>query len=138
MKPALIKSLTLLSFMFLITTFLLYRMGKFDTYLPGSQTDLQSSPNGGTVNSQKKDSVIIKADSAQLQILSSSKSMIVTNRKYVFFDTAKNKSKFKPVPVRSPVIMSSSKSGHIFPTPIIYHKPDTIKFDIKKISKKKN
>ncbi len=138
MKPALIKSFTLLSFLFLITIFLLYRMGKFDTYLPGSQADLQSSPNGGTVNYSKKDSVILKVDSAQMQILSSSKSMVVTDRKYVFFDTGKNKSKFKPVPVKSPVLMSSSKSGHIFPAPTIYLKPDTIKFDIKKISKKKN
>ena len=138
MKPALIKSFTLLSFLFLITIFLLYRMGKFDTYLPGSQADLQSSPNGGTVNSSKKDSAILKVDSAQMQILSSSKSMVVTDRKYIFFDTAKNKSKFKSVPVKSPVFMSSSKSGHIFPAATIYLKPDTIKFDIKKISKKKN
>ena len=114
MKPALIKSFTLLSFLFLITIFLLYRMGKFDTYLSGSQTDLQSSPNGGTVNYSKKDSVILKVDSAQMQILSSSKSMVVTDRKYIFFDTAKNKSKFKPVPVKSPVLMSSSKSGAYF------------------------
>ncbi len=138
MKPALTKSFALLSFLFLITTFLLYRMGKFDIYLPASQTDLQPSHNGGKVNYKKKDSVILKVDSAQMQLLSSSKSMVVTDRKFIFFDTVKNKSKFKPIPVKSPVFMSSSKSGHIIPASTIYFNPDSIKYDKKKISKKKN
>lgn len=116
-KSKFIKGLTLLSFVFFITFFLLYRVGKFDSYLSNKNPSLQASPNGGAINSMLIDT-LPKIDSSERVMLSSTKSVIVINlKKYSFFDTLKKK---KPRVVyvdptkTKEVRMSSSKSGKIF------------------------
>jgi hypothetical protein len=74
-KITIIKAFTLLSFLFLIGIFLLYRVGKFDTYLFTEEPVIQSSHNGGKITT-----LTINSDSTRLTRLSSSKSMIITDR----------------------------------------------------------
>jgi hypothetical protein len=105
-----VKGLTLCCFAGLICLFLFYRSGMLDNYLYGSGASLQTSPNGGALNT-KQDSSKRKQDSTRRVRASSSKSMIVTDD----------------------VHMYSSKSGRVF-TP--RSEKDSIKADSVKQQKK--
>ena len=106
-----IKGLTLFSFVFLIGVFLIYRAGKFDTYLEINNSTLQTSHNGGTIMSSKTDSLKSKKDSTQKLRLSSSKSMVITGEKYFFTNPIIKKPKTDSV---KRLMLSSSKSAIIF------------------------
>ena len=51
------KVLALLSFATLITAFVLYRAGVFDKYITPGDPSLQTSPNGGAMNNNMKDTL---------------------------------------------------------------------------------
>jgi len=133
--PLLVKALTLLSFTFLISVFLLYREGRFNKYLLNESSSLQTSHNGGTITSNQGDSTKAKKDSLPQLLLSSSKSIILIDKKRGGTGvTPKNLRQ----PVHKPVteIMSSSKSTTIFRPALpliivndspIYFRYDTVK-----------
>jgi hypothetical protein len=76
MKPAVfIKGLTLFSFILLISTFLLYRAGKFNAYLFDEEPVIQISHNGGKILTTR----ITGYDSIKQTRLSSSKSLVLTD-----------------------------------------------------------
>lgn len=138
-----IKAITLFSSVFLTTAFLYYRSGGFEHQLQNNNSNLQTSHNGGVIRSAAKDSLIKipEPDSAQRLLLYSSKSMVLTNTKLVFYDSVKSKQKTKPpsLQIKKAEMMSSSKSAIIFTPPSnIFFSLDSIKFDIKKIRQKKN
>lgn len=130
------KALTLLSSAFLITAFLMYRAGSFNAPLSAKKSQLQTSPNGGTIKPGKTDSLVIpKMDSVSFLRMASSKSMVLIEPQPGFWDSIKPKR--KTVSVKKTVTMSSSKSSIIF-TPRIDFNLDSIKFDIKKLRQTKN
>lgn len=106
-----IKGLTLFSFVFLIGVFLIYRAGKFDTYLEINNSTLQTSHNGGAITSSKTDSLKSKKDSTQKLRLSSSKSVVITGERYFFTNPINKKPKTDSV---KRLMLSSSKSAIIF------------------------
>jgi hypothetical protein len=114
-----IKPFTLLIFIFLITTFLFYRTGKFDVYLTAEKSSLQTSHNGGTIKPYK-------IDSTQKLRFSSSKVLILTDKKSLLFDTSKFKKKPDSLALKKRYLMSSSKSGAIFTTPLIKNNIDSM------------
>jgi hypothetical protein len=59
------KILAVLSFVTLISAFVLYRAGVFDKYLTGKSYSIQSSPNGGAMNNKTDTLTPEKKDSAQ-------------------------------------------------------------------------
>ena len=135
--PLLIKALTLLSFTFLISIFLLYREGRFNKYLQNEDSPMQTSHNGGTIASAKSDSSKDKKDSMQLVLLSSSKSMILIDKKPLAGGSLKTSKKTNRQLTTSG-ILSSSKSGVVF-TPLSLTKFDSVIFDslkVKPIKKK--
>ncbi|MEO6254900.1 MAG: hypothetical protein ABIO79_16435 [Ferruginibacter sp.] len=71
----LIKGITLVSFVALISLFLLYRMGKFNSYFVEEEPAFQTSHNGGKIVSTTPES-----DSAWQLRLASSKSMVLIER----------------------------------------------------------
>lgn len=83
-KNAIIKAFTLLSFLVLISFFLLYRMGKFDTYFIDEEPTIQTSPNGGKITTSTTN-----YDSTKRTRLSSSKSIILTERDRPLTNTGK-------------------------------------------------
>lgn len=95
MRSLLIKGLTLVGFFSLIILFLLYRTDKLDSYLPGNNSDLQTSHNGGAINSTDS---INKRDSVERLRMYSSKAAILP------------KPEISKTPNQQKVIMSSSKS----------------------------
>ena len=126
-KPKLIRGLTLLLFLSFITAFVLYRSGKFDRYLAGAESDIQSSPNGGSMATVPIDTIprFIK-DSTQKTILSSSKYLYPTitprlhvkpvETKYDLFDSVKMTELIRSMdktPQKRKILWSGSKSGHI-------------------------
>ncbi|MGG9962911.1 hypothetical protein [Ferruginibacter sp. SUN106] len=135
----LVKALTLFSFIFLITAFLLYRTGSFETYLSGKGSDLQTSHNGGTIKPARLDSLLPSTmDSSERLMMYSSKSMVLVDKKINLFDSIIKKKKKFPEWATPPVIMSSSKSGMIFTPKETKLAIDTPKFDIKKFKRLKN
>jgi hypothetical protein len=130
--PKFIKPLTLTGFIFLITIFLFYRTGKFDVYLTAEKTSLQTSHNGGTIKPDK-------IDSTQKLRFSSSKVLILTDKKPLLFDTTKIKKKPDSLELKKLYLMSGSKSGAIFTTPLLSNNIDSLfKLYKPKYKKKKN
>jgi hypothetical protein len=133
-----IKALTLFSFTFLITAFLLYRTDSFDTYLSGKGSGLQTSHNGGVIKPARLDSTVeSNMDSTERVMMYSSKSMVLIKKKVNFYDSIKKKEKVQQLVV-PPVMMSGSKSGMIFTPKGTKLVIDTTKFDIKKFKRLKN
>jgi hypothetical protein len=108
------KGLTLLSSLSLVILFLLYRVGTFDKSDLSSQASLQTSHNGGNINPSTIDTPSAKKDSVKPLMLSSSKVLILADKKPTFLDTLK-KNPFKyRYPKSETEILSSSKSAIIF------------------------
>ncbi|SDC08549.1 hypothetical protein [Niabella drilacis] len=106
LKKRLLQTATLLLFVCGIVLFLAYRSGNFTDLLSWERTSLQSSPNGGSLNTSKpngKDSIRIKKTT-----MSSSKSVVLVNYKSSGKDSAHQYYK----PTKS--MLSSSKSAIIF------------------------
>jgi hypothetical protein len=115
MKVSLLKKvLTLLSSITLVTLFLLYRVGYFDNASLLNQSEFQSSHNGGTVTSTPNNPLKPKKDTSKQLMLSSSKVLILTDKKPIFLDSLKNKSNKTKYPKNETEILSSSKSAIIF------------------------
>lgn len=129
-----IKGLTLLSFAFCITTFILYRVGQYDEYLISGKSPFQTSHNGGTITTSQNDSLKIRKDSIQKLMLSSSKVLILTDKKFPFFDTVKwKKNKVDKFKSKNIEMLSSSKSAIIFkPKENFKLNLDSIKLDTTK------
>ncbi|NOT51148.1 MAG: hypothetical protein HOP10_07705 [Chitinophagaceae bacterium] len=120
------KILALLSFVTLITAFVLYRAGVFDKYLTSNSYSIQSSPNGGALNN-KTDTLPPKKDTTKKTpiMFSGSKSgPIVTSEdfKAILTDSTLRLDSLQRKKIDSimrsqkkiPVIMPSSKSGPVF------------------------
>lgn len=125
-----IQGLTLLSFIFLLTAFVLYRMGKFDGYFSNSNSQYQTSPNGGSIGQQPTDTVPKRAqDSSARLMLSSSKSMVLIDQKLSPRDSIKLTKKLDSLRQHDKAMMSSSKSSVIF-TPPKFKISDTFRYII--------
>lgn len=120
------KGLTILSSLTLMICFLLYRTGKFDKYFTNKNITIQSSPNGGAANSSYIDTSIKKKDSADKLLLSSSKSIILTDQRQTRLDSLK--SLFKDsLTEQERLLLYSSKSGIIFkPDETVHIRPDSL------------
>jgi len=139
-----LQGFTLLSFLFLLTAFVLYRLGKFDNYLSSERSRFQTSPNGGNVVQELTDTIprVISDSSARL-LLSSSKSIVVAEKlirriekRPNYIDSIRIKRMMDSVYKKKIVLMSSSKSGYIFDASSIkpdsnivrqFLRPDTVK-----------
>lgn len=136
------KAATLILFISLISVFLLYRTGKLDKYFSQEKRSLQTSPNGGTINSAKKDTVVKpKMDSLDKLRMYSSKSMTLVDPK--LFDTPLTwKKATKPTrstkPRKQTEVMSSSKSLILIKPDESFLRSDTTKREIKKFKQKNN
>jgi hypothetical protein len=132
------KVITLLSSLSLVTLFLLYRVGTFDTL--NNSPVLQSSHNGGSINQSTIDTTKLKKDSNSPMMLPSSKVIILTDKKPTFIDSLEKKpAKIKYTKGESE-ILSSSKSAIIFkPEKTTKINPDSfnLKRDTLKPEKKK-
>lgn len=131
------KVLALLSFVTLITAFVLYRAGVFDKYINGGDPSFQSSPNGGAMNNnvadtipQKKDSGSVKMDSVKIDPImwSGSKSgriILPSDLKIAAPDSTKQLDSAQQKKIDSivraqkteKVLMVSTKSGPVFRPP---------------------
>jgi len=121
-----IKGLTLLSFAFFIIVFLLYRIGKFDMYLKNEKSSLQTNP----IFSNQSDTSKPKMDSSQKLMMSSSKVLILTDKRTGFSDSIKNTLQSDTFRLKEQVIMSSSKSAIIFKPPTTNKRNlDSLKLD---------
>ncbi len=137
-KLYLIKLITLLSSISLVTVFLLYRVGFFENLTIGEQNNLQTSHNGGKFNSLKVNTIENKKDSSKSLMLSSSKFMILTDKKSTFLDSLKKKSLKNKYPNNPTEILSSSKSAIIFKPKQSFNLDSfRIKLDSLKAKKKK-
>ena len=132
------KVITLLSSLSLVTLFLLYRVGTFDTLnnLPA----LQSSHNGGSINQSTIDTTKLKKDSNKPMMLPSSKVIILTDKKPTIIDSLEKKPAKNKYTKGESEILSSSKSAIIFkPEKTTKNNPDSfnLKRDTLKPEKKK-
>jgi hypothetical protein len=113
-----IQGLTLLSFIFFLAAFVLYRMGKFDSYLYSNNSQFQTSPNGGNIGQGPTDTVPRKAMDSVKVMMYSTKSMVLIDKKPRFLDSIKQKKRLDSINKRPrKIMMSSSKSGYIFTIP---------------------
>ena len=135
-KSNLLKGFTLLSFVFFISTFLMYRIGIFDNYFSYPKSEMQSSPNGGTITTSQQNTTKFKKDSSHKLLLSSSKVLILTDKKYSIFDSLKPRQKPRYIQPKTAEIMSSSKSAIIFKPLNFKDHGDTIYLDSTRMKKK--
>ncbi|HLG40441.1 MAG TPA: hypothetical protein VI461_12265 [Chitinophagaceae bacterium] len=133
-KSRLLQGLTLLSFLFFITVFVLYRAGKFDSYLSHARSQLQTSPNGGNISVKTDTLPGLLKDSSDRPMLSSSKLVIPADQKLSFMDSVKQKRRLDSLTKKNKrIMMSGSKSGQIF-IPSFKLNSDSLKSDnLKKI-----
>ena len=108
------KALTLFSSLSLVALFLLYRVGTFDNLSLINHTSLQTSHNGGNINPSAIDTTKYKKDGTKPLMLSSSKSLILTEEKPAFVNSPKKKTFTYKYPKSETEILSSSKSLIIF------------------------
>ena len=127
-KTYLVKGLTLFSSISLVTVFLLYRTGVFEKVLINDKTTLHARDSGGNINPTTIDTAKTKKDSVNPLMFSSSKVLILADRKPTFLDSLKkNLPKYK-YPKSEAAILSSSKSVIIFkPQENIKFNPDSLK-----------
>lgn len=138
------RIITLLFSTSLIVGFLLYRTGKFDSVFSAKTTVVQQSPNEGALKYSSSDTIVKPLeDSAARQLrLASSKSLILTDSKDLFFSTDSILSKIDTAKLRKiqndrtqRELLYSTKSAPVF----LPSSP--IKFDtatLRKLIKKKN
>lgn len=114
MKPGtFIKRITLFGFVFLITVFLLYRIGRFNVFVNANSSPVQTSPNGAAINPAKADTIKPIKDSSEKLRLSSSKSIVLTEKKPAYVDSIKNKYNHDERKVKRE-ILPGSKPAYIF------------------------
>jgi len=110
------KVLTLASFITLISLFVIYRGGYLDNFFEREDQTMQTSPNGGIISQKDNNTIQTKKDSSQKvkTMLSSSKSVIITdNVNFVTDTTIKKKDSIK-LSNEEIELMGSSKSAIIF------------------------
>ena len=114
-KLKIIKGIALVNFFALLTIFLMYRNGSFDSFIHSGTKNSLASPNGGTLTKSTKDSSVKKNDSLKKQRLSSSKSLVLVDNMKFNNDTIKAHS--DSIVIKSSEeekrLMYSSKSGII-------------------------
>lgn len=110
----LIKVLAITLFTFLIASFIFYRLGKFNKYLMDEKEVAQVSESANDTTSIRGDTAYPKIDSTQKLLLSSSKSIVLTDRQTAVLDSVKKKKNNLPLKPRNPELLSSSKSAIIF------------------------
>ncbi|WP_375562991.1 hypothetical protein ACE193_10845 [Bernardetia sp. OM2101] len=134
-KSFIFKGFALVNFVILLTAFLLYRNGSFDNFIYNNTENLLTSPNGGTVTQTTQDSTFIKADTLDIRMFSSSKSMILIDDIKFDEDTIKTDSSKVNLTEKQKHLMYSSKSGRIIDPKLF--EVDSLKKE-KKTEKKKN
>ena len=117
MKHKLIRFTAIMTFISLISAYVMYRSG-----IIADEDIIQLSPNGGVVNSVKTDTSAHKPNFDNMTIMSSSKSMMVLDLQKITKDTIQSNQEPDSVIKKRIEIMSSSKSGIIFPP---HNKRDT-------------
>lgn len=130
-KSKLIKGLTLFSSTVLVGLFLLYRIGAFDHYFIAESELIQGSHNGGAVKSK-----FLIRDTTHMTMLSSSKVLIITDKRHRLFDSSRVRPRELTVPILDTRMLGSSKSAIIFSpkyskrfrTDSFYIKSDTMNF----------
>src|SRR5687767_12136030 len=90
-KSNIFKFIAVVNFIALLTVFLFYRNGSFDSYLYNNTDNNFISPNGGVVAKNNKDTTKAKTDSLQRQRISSSKSLVIIDNVKFKADTTKPK-----------------------------------------------
>lgn len=131
------KGLTLFSSLSLVILFLLYRVGAFEKLFLSNPTGLQTSHNGGNINTSTIDTTKLGKDTVKPLMLSSSKVLILTDKKPAFSGSLKNSFKDK-YPKKETEILSSSKSAIIFkPQPTGQLNIDSIKLKYDTLKAKK-
>lgn len=134
MNTTFFKGIALANFVILLTAFLLYRNGFFDSFIYNNRNVILTSPNGGTSTQATKDSTIVEADSSAYYF-SSSKSIVLTDDMKFLKDTTQKDSVATPSTEKKSHLMYSSKSGRII-DPSVFRE-DSLKKE-KKSKKKKN
>ena len=135
-KSPWIKALTLSSFLLFITAFVLYRSGKLDTWFDKEEPSIQTSHNGGSIADNTMDTTKpVVPDTTPRLMMSSSKSMVLTDKSKRYKDTIGLKKKVDSIK-RETILMSSSKSGIIF-KPLSVNM-DSVKTDTAKPRKQKH
>jgi hypothetical protein len=134
-KNILVKGITLLGFVLLISTFMLYRADVFDPsgirpiadYHPWSDTTRPP-----TLDSLKRTSPEVNRH----ELMSSSKSMVVL-KAYdpLFVDSNYRKLKREPSVLKTPTRMSSSKSSQVISPDALQRLMDTKRIDTSSIKK---
>lgn len=135
-KATWIKALTLSSFLLFITTFVLYRSGKLDTWFDKEEPSIQTSPNGGTIADNTIDTAKpVVPDTTRRLMMPSSKSIVLTDKAKRNKDTIGLKKRIDSIR-RETILMSSSKSGIIFKPLSV--KTDSVKTDTTRLHKQKH
>lgn len=109
-----IKTVTLLSFLSLISVFIIYKGGYLDNFFDEEGSMLQTSTNGG--NLSQNNTIASTNDHAQKAEtrLSSSKSIVITNNISFSSDTPPKQTDTPTYTEEELKLMQSSKSGYIF------------------------
>lgn len=140
-KPFLKKAITLLSSLSLVILFLSYRVGTFDTTSLNDKPALQTSHNDGNITPSPIDTTKPKNDSVNPLMISSSKVLILTDKKPTFLDSSRQKLLKYKYPKSETEILSSSKSAIIFKPQQTYKinlDSFKLKYDTLKTKKQKN
>lgn len=137
-RSVFVKSLTLFSSVSLVALFMLYRAGFFESRSYANDNSLQTSHNGGAIQTAPADS--LKKDSTGKLFISSSKYAVLPDKQHPFITDSLNivlsrkdiqmlsssKSmvlpKELPASIETPIFFSGSKSGHMFRFDIILNK----------------
>jgi hypothetical protein len=110
----LIKGLVLISFVSLISIFILYRMDRLNAFFKSEPSHIQASPNSDAFDSAKADTMQPSTiDSLQKLRMSSSKSILIFDKNPNLLDTIKRKYKPSANKNENPLMFSGSKSGPI-------------------------
>ena len=125
-----IKVITVLSFILLISSFLLYRTGKLNSWLINNEPIIQTSHNGGKVyviRTTNYDTIIPSR-------LSSSKSLVLTDNDPLTINKRKREYLFYAISFRSEIFQDSLRKMAT-PLPKLFQfKLDSIKFNNKDIN----
>jgi len=107
-----LKILTSIIFTSLTSAFILFRMGKFDEYLSAESSIVPTSNDNEVIAVDKTDTIPpLQADSISNIIMSSSKSIVLIDKKRRYLDTSGIKKKPAPVKLSKTEMLSSSKSA---------------------------
>ncbi|MFZ1370501.1 MAG: hypothetical protein WAR78_08960 [Ferruginibacter sp.] len=120
-KTVFIKGITLLSFMILISIFLLYRTGSFNSILFNTDPTIQTSPNGGKIPAGKN------TDTDKPLSMSSSKSLVLTDNNPLHINKRKRDYLYYAIALRSEIFQDSLRKL-AKPLPMLFQeKLDSIK-----------